>query len=484
MSQYPLLFSVAKRPQVGVDERISNPNARHIVVLCRGQFYWFDAMSRGGDCVAVTLETLVENLRLITEDARKVPHAEAASVNVSVLSGLRRDEWAEYRASLEKLDSRNAESLRLIDTALFVLNLDDDQPSDMAGMMASLLHGSSLVSEQGEQTGGCLNRWFDQTLQLIVWKDGAAGIAFEETAIDGHTALRFASDVYTDTILRFAKTIRGDVQELLHARSPEEHDTAPRKIVWRLDKELRRAIKFAEIATTDIIHQHEVRVLEYTGFGKRWIVRRKMSPDGFVQMLLQLAYYRLYGTVPTVLETVQTKRFQGGRYDQAQTATAESAAMLRSWRDSNAEHKMELLHEAVDAHSKLIRDVTNGQGFVWHLRALEASAAQRGFDLSIFRHEAWQNTAQPTLKTSNCGNPSLRAFGFGPENPEGFAIGYLIKNDGVNICAVSRRRQTDRYIQLLSTALDETHALLEDSAAGSFQLASSPLSRDKPRVNL
>lgn len=39
------------------------------------------------------------------------------------------------------------------------------------------------------------------------------------------------------------------------------------------------------------------------------------------------------------------------------------------------------------------------------------------------------------LSTSNCGNPSLRLFGFGPVVPDGFGIGYLIKvSDVETLC--------------------------------------------------
>lgn len=32
-----------------------------------------------------------------------------------------------------------------------------------------------------------------------------------------------------------------------------------------------------------------------------------------------------------------------------------------------------------------------------------------------------------TISTSNCGNPSLRLFGFAPVVDDGFGIGYIIK---------------------------------------------------------
>lgn len=48
--------------------------------------------------------------------------------------------------------------------------------------------------------------------KIIVTADGGAGINFEHSAIDGHTALRFVSDIYADTVISFAQSITKLVQ--------------------------------------------------------------------------------------------------------------------------------------------------------------------------------------------------------------------------------------------------------------------------------
>ena len=64
------------------------------------------------------------------------------------------------------------------------------------------------------------------------------------------------------------------------------------------------------------------------------------------------------------------------------------------------------------------------------------------------------------LSTSNCGNPSLRLFGFGPVVSDGFGIGYIIKDEGIQFCAASQHRQTDRYLQMLDGFLMEIKEIL------------------------
>ena len=57
------------------------------------------------------------------------------------------------------------------------------------------------------------------------------------------------------------------------------------------------------------------------------------------------------------------------------------------------------------------------------------------------------------LSTSNCGNPALRMFGFGPVQREGFGVGYIIKDDNVQFCVTSYNRQTARFINSLEDTL-------------------------------
>ena len=68
-----------------------------------------------------------------------------------------------------------------------------------------MLHRSYKFDEEAMvQHGTCTNRWYDK-LQIIVCENGASGVNFEHTGTDGHTVLRFVSDIFTDAIMRFAQ---------------------------------------------------------------------------------------------------------------------------------------------------------------------------------------------------------------------------------------------------------------------------------------
>lgn len=126
---------------------------------------------------------------------------------IGVLSTENRKIWSKLRDTLAH-DRNNASCLNIIDRALFIVCLDDTTPEDLGHLCSNFLCGTYDL-QGGVQVGTCTNRWYDKVglfslhrlnstckltkknqLQIIVCADGAAGINFEHTGVDGHTVLR------------------------------------------------------------------------------------------------------------------------------------------------------------------------------------------------------------------------------------------------------------------------------------------------------
>ncbi|GLE00668.1 hypothetical protein PINS_up009456 [Pythium insidiosum] len=476
MHQYRSLFGCARVPTACRDDALVDDKSKHIVVLCRNQFYWFDVIWEDG-VTAITERELVNNLKAIKDNALKASDVEAASQAVGVLTTEHRATWAKCRA---KLLQQNDKNLAVIDRALFLVCLDNTAPPNAAAFAATALHGTYSILN-GVQVGTCMNRWYDK-LQIIVCENGVAGVNFEHSFVDGHTVLRFVSDVYTDTIIRFAQTIRGGSYSFLEAtyRAPQLSQdesrprVVPRKLEWTLESELEESIKFAEAKLSDLILQNEVDVLEFTSYGKLFITQHNMSPDAFVQMAFIAAYFFQYGSAPNVYEPVLTKRFRHGRTEAARSMTPEALEFVDIFFSERSPiEKIEALRKAIDSQVKVVRNCAAGKGVERHLFALECiwnrEARERvssSRDLSkldrpaIFADAGWEKLNHTILSTSNCGNPSLRLFGFGPVVPDGFGIGYIIKNEGIQVCASSKHRQTARYLKNLEAYLLRVQDLL------------------------
>ncbi|KAK9454078.1 hypothetical protein V1511DRAFT_461297 [Dipodascopsis uninucleata] len=541
MYQYSRIFGTARISTEHGCVMQSDYSSKHIVVMARSQFYWFDVLDDNSDLI-MTEKDLAQNFETIINDAQNTPITEAAKGAVGILTAENRRIWASLRESLsidysdssdneragvsdhdssngsrrysrarkgKNSKNTNRECLQVIDSALFVLCLDFSTPETASDLAMNMLCGTSVI-EKGVQVGTCTNRWYDK-LQIIVTKNGSAGINFEHTGVDGHTVLRLVSDIYTDSILRFAKSINGNAPSLWASESPDpaqrdpasfgDVTTTPHKLEWTMVPELSLALRFAETRLADLIHQNEFEVLEFSHYGQNYIKSMGFSPDAFVQMAFQAAYYALYGKVECTYEPAMTKKFFHGRTEAIRTVSEESVAFVRKFcEDAPAKTKIEYLRRACVSHAAKTKICSDGLGQDRHLYALycmyqrlvEDDEALRlapddevvsnltasSGDINdkagngllstsefpcLFSDSGWDKHFNTIISTSNCGNPSLRLFGFGPTSQDGFGIGYIIKNDSLSISASSKHRQTRRFLDTLNNYLIEVRSLLRQT---------------------
>ncbi|GAA5817771.1 hypothetical protein MFLAVUS_011324 [Mucor flavus] len=470
MSQFGRLFSTARVATRDGCYIAPADEARHIVVMAQSQFYHFDVLGEQGNII-LSEKDISANLRAIVKDASQTPASVISQNAMGVLTTENRLNWAGLREELQE-NEINAESLKVIDSALFIVCLDHVEPADTNQLSTNMLCGTYKLVD-GMQVGTCTNRWYDK-LQIIVCKNGSAGINFEHTGVDGHTVLRYVSDIYTETILRFAKTINSQTKSIFHSYKPNganhpkaqpQIDINPRKIEWSMTEKLSLGIRFAETRLSDLILQNEVKVLEFNKYGKYFITDMKMSPDAFVQMAFQAAYYGLYGKSECTYEPAMTKTFLHGRTEAVRSVSDASLQFVKEFysKNSTSHQKLESLRGALKHHTKLTRECSMGLGQDRHLYALECVWDRLYKDQkkpTLFTDSGWKILNHTVISTSNCGNPALRLFGFGPTVSDGFGIGYIIKEDGIAFVASSKHRQTQRFLNTLETYLTDIQVLL------------------------
>lgn len=544
MYQYTKLFGASRIPTEDGCIMQSDATSSHIVVISKSQFYWFDVIDSDNHIMLLEQE-LVVNFTSIVHDSAKSTIDDVAQSSFGVLTTENRRIWAKIRNSKAiTANDVNKEILSVIDSSLFVVCLDDVTMDNLSELAQNMLCGTSKL-DKGVQVGTCSNRWYDK-LQVIVTRNGKAGINFEHTGVDGHTVLRFVSDIYTDSILSFAQLINGNSPSLW--KEPEVDSTrgkdktamctVPRKLEWELTPDLSLALRFGETRLSDLINQNEFKHLEFKNYGSSAIKKMKYSPDAFVQMAFQATYYALYGKVECTYEPAMTKQFFHGRTEAVRTVSQESNLFVRKFFDHHVDDKSKLkyLLDACKKHTEQTKEALVGHGVDRHLyalfciwkryasedddytseemdsrfRLLELTKAEEsiltinGFEdahttasssdetmmgvdarmkelPSIFDDPGWDRLNNTTISTSNCGNPSLRLFGFGPVSPNGFGLAYIIKDDLVSICAVSKHRQTDRFLVTLETYLNEVYRLFKEAnVTGNSQAAAVAVSLPAP----
>jgi len=498
MDQFRSLFGSCRIPKPKGEKDVVEVDldSDHVAVLYRNQFYYFRALwprEEGEVKVAVSENDILNILKSIVDDGNEKNMEELAEGAIGVLTTLDRNKWAQARKQLIDHSEGNMSALEVIDSALFVLVLDDYEPKDIHDAASNMLHGTirkakhinfkeqealqSSIPQEYYQAGTCCNRWYDK-LQIIVCSNGSAGINFEHSAIDGHTALRFASDIYAETVITFAKSITKSIytqgcslRSIIDAELSQSStmpnsrlDTNPKKIIFDLSLDLKNAIRYAEASLGDAVKADDTYVLEFDKFGKSFIVANKLSPDSLVQMSIILGYYRLYGEIVCAYEPVLTKRYFHGRTEAMRSTTMKAVELCKTWtsHSSTKEAKLNALVESTRYHSALVKESSGGKGVDRHLFALKCIAEKRGLPIpEFFTSQAWRVLNRTVLSTSNCGNPALSLFGFGPVVPDGFGIGYIIKDSRIQYSISSKHRQTKRFADGIRQTLLEISDILK-----------------------
>lgn len=308
--------------------------------------------------------------------------------------------------------------------------------------------------------------------------------------------MRCVSDIFADSIISFArsitKTIYGSKDNptktvldanIVRAASILVNDndqgdaktfhentrinTRPKRLGFDLSPGILERIFFAETALGDQINASDTHVLCFKEYGKSMIVSNKMSPDSFVQMSILLSYYRLYGQIVSSYEPVLTKIFLHGRTEAMRSTTPKAVQFCKTFcnGEKSTREKLNSLHDAIQEHSTFVKkESAMGFGVDRHLFAMKCIAERNSIDDEFFKSDPWKLMNHTVISTSNCGNPSLRLFGFGPVVPDGFGVGYIIRDSGLQYSVSSKHRQTKRFVNCLENTLYELGNMLKENA--------------------
>jgi hypothetical protein len=107
--------------------------SNHVAVMCFAQLYYFQALWPDDHC-AIDEGGLVDILSAIHSHAIAMDPVDSSKSAIGVLTSLNRNEWATAREDIIK-NPKNKEGLQIVDSALFVLVLDDYIPKNKHSLL-------------------------------------------------------------------------------------------------------------------------------------------------------------------------------------------------------------------------------------------------------------------------------------------------------------------------------------------------------------
>ncbi|MBN1332329.1 MAG: choline/carnitine O-acyltransferase [Synergistales bacterium] len=451
MSQFTRILSTTRIPARGKDflrtpccsEDPTPSRAGNIIVLRRGHIFSLKVLDEQGYVrsqkrIRSTLE------EILASPLPELPDEEC----VGALTSMDRDRWADTRKELIDLDTGNASLLREIEDALCVICLDDNVPGTRDEVSRVMLAGDSR------------NRWYDKSIEFIVCGNGAAAINYEHSSIDGSSVANLTGFLYDHQPL--------DVEDPGSA----ERSLPYRELRFTLSSGVRSTIAEACRNFDAFSADTHLRVLDFKHFGKDRIKTFRMSPDGFVQMGLQLAMFKLRGKPCTTYEPVATRLFRHGRTEAMRPVTRESVEFTRKMMDPAVTDgdKAEALRAAVQKHVSRMKECKDGRGVDRHFLGLKNMYYLFGEELGIselpsfFNSPGYRMLCHNTLSTSTSSYAGLSLCGFGPVVEDGFGVRYLTRPDQMNFNLSSKvklKEDLDRFYLLLEGSYIEMADLME-----------------------
>ncbi|CAM9309793.1 unnamed protein product [Discosporangium mesarthrocarpum] len=495
MRQYNRLFRCCVAPHHGCDEIRESPrHSRHVIVTHRGHMFklFLEGGNHHGDLYGdndgegLQSNELPVHPGILLEALQKVLDSMASRApDMCLLTTLGRDKWADARHHLIRLDRDNVSHLEDIESALFVLSLDDRDPS--------LLGEEEIASETARLTllGNGQGRWHDKPFTLVVYKDGTPALNGEHAFADAlpvmrafHHAVSFAEALVGPVLaaagvepgaegvvgVSYARKIEKGMGQGKQVSVPsvweEGHkekagNTNPiesavlQELRWELDAEARQYVEEASKGAEEICRGVSMHVMRLQRFGRRALKELGIGADGFIQMSIQVASWRIFRRPVAVYEAVHTRRFLHGRTECARPCSAESLAFVRSMHDPSAEapvrHK--LLMQALVRHRSFASRCMAGGGIDRHLFGLEVTQIEEmgegeGGTHALFSHPLHLRAKKFTVSTSQVSPGELWAC-YLPSEPNGFGCCYSITDDGINVAISSNAtiggRQVDAH---------------------------------------
>lgn len=433
MDSYKWMFNASRVAAKPADYPVKydHQTHKHLVAVRKNQFFKITHEVDGQQLNTAELEA---QFARVYQLANRVPA-------IGALTSENRDVWTDAREILLKASPKNKAALEAIESASFVVCLDDAAPVTLEERAHAYWHGDGQ------------NRFYDKPLQFIVNDNGTSGFMGEHSMMDGtptHRLNDYVNDVIFNNKLDFSNpNVRSGLSD-------------PVAINFEITKEVQAEIDRAVSDFSSVIGQHELAVQAYQGYGKGLIKKFKCSPDAYVQMIIQLAYYKMYGKNRPTYESAATRRFQLGRTETCRTVSDDSVAWCNAMADHSVsdEDTIKLFRKAIDAHLEYISAASDGKGVDRHLFGLKKLLEPGEEVPAIYKDPAFSYSSSWYLSTSQLSSEFFNGYGWSQVIDAGFGIAYMINENSLNFNIVSKGQGSQRMSFYLNEAAGEMRDLL------------------------
>ncbi|KAI0749339.1 acyltransferase ChoActase/COT/CPT [Daedaleopsis nitida] len=453
-------------PQHGCDRfapapSATDPDAHKILVIAADWLYAVDVLDGHGEPLSPA--SIERKLCAIVRDVESRLAKGESATPVSVLTTDNRDRWAENLKHLLSLSPANKTTFHTVTSSIFALSLDAYSyklPPCHGTSDADLkAHAHNVRSGHGARPG--YNRWYDKPFTLIVEANTRAGVLGEHSPVDALVPSVVADYAVVQGVDEDAFPRPLVASNILLS---DVEDGGWTRLDWVVDERITTECREAAKRAKAIVDDSDCDELVFDAFGVRWIKEEAcLSPDGFIQMAMQLAWYRTLGEFTATYETVLTRLFAHGRTETIRTLSTDSRTWVLAMVDPQcpSSTRLDLLRRAVQTHTALTRQAATGRGIDRHLLGLRLTLrAEHGESHALFDDLYFSRSQTWKLSTSGLSaGEQFRGTGFGSPYHDGFGVNYMPAPERLRFGVESKHSCPQTSTQLFMAAI--TDALLD-----------------------
>ncbi|SPP85556.1 carnitine O-acetyltransferase isoform X1 [Drosophila guanche] len=442
--QFGKVFGTCRIPKRITDELVYNPRSNYVVVIYKNHFYKMQLYNKEGKLIAS--RALASQLEEI------VAKETTAGVPYGILTTDTRDNWAEAYEHLSSLPGNKA-TIDTIQGALFTVSLDEC--TDLAAneesneLILGLIHGGGSKVNSG-------NRWMDKTIQLVVNPNGNVGFTYEHSPAEGQPIA-----MMMDYVVKKMK----ENASFGECGATDNITPAEKLSFCPVNECIEQWLFLAKRNIDTLAFQLQMKVLKFEGYGKGFIKKQRLGPDSFVQMALQLAFYKMHNEPAAQYESAHLRIFEGGRTETIRSCSNESLAFCRAMQDDKAtdQERVDKLRAAVNSHQTYTRLALQGKGVDRHLLGLKLMAVENGKPVpEFFSSPGVVKSSHFRMSTSQVATTYDAFMGYGPAVDDGYACCYNPREQDI-ILAISAWRycQATDHLKFAKT-LEQSFLQMKD----------------------
>ncbi|KAG5651360.1 hypothetical protein H0H81_008929 [Sphagnurus paluster] len=382
-----------------------SPDARKLLLTIHNWFYAIPVYHQTNSPTDVpqlmSPKEIAAQISAVVLDVEQRLTSGESAVPIGILTADHRDHWAANQKHLLSLDPKNRKSYQTMLASVMGLSLDHlthtIPPSPRTSHCPQTISQQTLDAHLHTIRGHSLNvsnRFYDKPFTLIVDPSTRAGATGEHSPCDA----------LVPSIVAEYGIVQGVDEAAFEGALDGTDPGGWERLDWIVDDKIRKECDAAHARALKIVEDSDDSVLWFEGYGTDWIKGiAKFAPDAYIQMVLQLAWYKTRGEFTATYETVLTRMFKHGRTETLRTLTNDSRAWVLRMVDpqSTPTTRYTALQRAIQTHGRLTREAATGKGIDRHLLGLRLMLRpEEGEHTPFFEDELFERSQQWKLSTS------------------------------------------------------------------------------------